>query len=69
MIEARPLGTKSYYQDRGGFDALSFLKSPMILMALFSMGLIFGMPYLMENSKSSPPPLNQRSIGVEGEDG
>jgi hypothetical protein len=29
---------------------LSFLKSPMILMAIVSMGLIFGMPYLMENS-------------------
>src|SRR5690349_4377253 len=28
---------------------LSFLKSPMILMALFSMALIFGMPKLMEN--------------------
>jgi hypothetical protein len=30
---------------------LSFLKSPMILMAIVSMGLIFGMPYLMENSR------------------
>jgi ER membrane protein complex subunit 7 len=28
---------------------LSFLKSPMILMALFSMALIFGMPYLLDN--------------------
>ena len=30
---------------------LSFLKNPMILMALVSMGLMFGMPKLMENSK------------------
>jgi hypothetical protein len=30
---------------------LSFLKNPMILMALFSMVLIFGMPYLMDNSE------------------
>lgn len=30
---------------------LSFLKNPMIIMAVVSMGLIFGMPKLMENSK------------------
>ena len=30
---------------------LSFLKNPMILMAVVSMGLMFGMPKLMENSK------------------
>jgi hypothetical protein len=33
---------------------LSFLKNPMILMAVVSMGLMFGMPKLMENSKYSP---------------
>ena len=52
VIDVRPLGPKYYFQERGGFSPLSFLKSPMILMALFSMVLIFGMPYLMENSKS-----------------
>lgn len=31
---------------------LDIIKSPMILLALFSMALVFGMPYLMENSKS-----------------
>lgn len=30
---------------------LSFLKSPMILMGLFTLLIVFGMPYLMENSK------------------
>ncbi|KAI9695448.1 MAG: hypothetical protein M1820_008633 [Bogoriella megaspora] len=49
VVEVRPLGGKEYYQQRGGFSVLSFLKSPMILMALFSMGLIFGLPYLMDN--------------------
>jgi hypothetical protein len=28
---------------------LSFLKSPMILMALFSLAIIVGMPYLLDN--------------------
>jgi hypothetical protein len=29
---------------------MSFLKNPMILMAVVSMGLMFGMPKLLENS-------------------
>ncbi|KAF2710936.1 hypothetical protein K504DRAFT_489903 [Pleomassaria siparia CBS 279.74] len=49
VLETRPLGQKYYFQERQGFSPLSFLKSPMILMALFSMVMIFGMPYLMEN--------------------
>ncbi|KAF2733994.1 hypothetical protein EJ04DRAFT_552940 [Polyplosphaeria fusca] len=49
LVEARPVGEKRFYQERQGFSPLSFLKNPMILMALFSMVLIFGMPYLMDN--------------------
>lgn len=48
-IEVRAGAEKQYYQERGGFNILSFLKSPMILMGLASVVLIFGMPYLMEN--------------------
>jgi hypothetical protein len=29
---------------------LSILKNPMILIAIASMGIVFGMPYLMDNS-------------------
>ncbi|EMD87623.1 hypothetical protein COCC4DRAFT_134344 [Bipolaris maydis ATCC 48331] len=49
VIEARPVAPKYFYQERQGFSPLSFLKNPMILMAIVSMGLIFGMPKLMEN--------------------
>ncbi|KAK8171234.1 hypothetical protein BKA80DRAFT_306014 [Phyllosticta citrichinensis] len=48
-LEVRVLGGKEYYIQRGGFSPLSFLKNPMILMGLFSLGLIVGMPYLMDN--------------------
>lgn len=34
---------------------LSLLKNPMILIAGFGMLMVFGMPYLLENSKSSFP--------------
>lgn len=49
-ISVRPGQQKDFYMVRGGFNLLAFFKSPMILMALGSAVLIFGMPYLMENS-------------------
>lgn len=55
VIPVNAVLKKEYYQERQGFSPLSFLKNPMILMALVSMVLIFGMPYLMENSKSFHP--------------
>ncbi|KXT15570.1 hypothetical protein AC579_9952 [Pseudocercospora musae] len=48
-IDVRPGARKDFYQQRGGFNLLGFLKSPMILMALFSVVMIFGLPYLMDN--------------------
>lgn len=50
-INLVPAGRKDFYQQRGGFNVLSFLKSPMILMGLVSVVMIFGLPYLMENSE------------------
>ncbi|OJD31536.1 uncharacterized protein BKCO1_4700036 [Diplodia corticola] len=49
MAEVRVVGRKEYYQERSGFSPLAFLKNPMILMGVFSLALIVGMPYLMDN--------------------
>lgn len=43
---------KEYFYERTGFSPLSILKSPMILIAIATMGIVFGMPYLMDNSES-----------------
>lgn len=51
LAEVRVLGRKEYYQERSGFSPLAFLKNPMILMGVFSLALIVGMPYLMDNSE------------------
>jgi ER membrane protein complex subunit 7 len=51
-VNVQPNAKKDFYQPRGGFSLLGFLKSPMILMALVSVVFIFGLPYLMENSMS-----------------
>lgn len=40
----RPTGTKEFYQQRQGFSIVAFPKSPMILMALVSGVMIFGLP-------------------------
>jgi ER membrane protein complex subunit 7 len=55
-IEVRPMGEKQFYQERQGFSLVSFLRSPMILMALVSVLMIFGLPYLMDNSAFSRNP-------------
>jgi hypothetical protein len=51
-LSVSALGKKVFYEQRQGFDLMSFFKNPMILMGVVSMGFVFGMPYLMENSKS-----------------
>lgn len=53
VVTLPPNSKKEYYERREGFNLLGFFKSPMILMGLFSVAMIFGMPYLMENSKST----------------
>ncbi|OAA67855.1 hypothetical protein SPI_00050 [Niveomyces insectorum RCEF 264] len=37
-----------FYAQRSTFSALSVLRNPMILLGLATMGLVFGMPYMME---------------------
>ncbi|KAI4230200.1 MAG: hypothetical protein LQ349_006285 [Xanthoria aureola] len=48
-VEMRVRGIKAYYEERQGFELLGLLKSPMILMALVGLAMVFGMPYLLEN--------------------
>lgn len=48
-IQAKVLSKKSFYEVRQGFNPMSLLKNPMILLGVVAMGLTFGMPKLMEN--------------------
>ncbi|KAL8878332.1 MAG: hypothetical protein Q9192_008473 [Flavoplaca navasiana] len=48
-VEVRVLGIRAYYEERQGFELLGLLKSPMILMALVGLAMVFGMPYMLEN--------------------
>ncbi|KAL8702440.1 MAG: hypothetical protein Q9201_004391 [Fulgogasparrea decipioides] len=48
-VELKVKGRREYYEGRDVFSLTSMLKSPMILMALVGLGLVFGMPYLMDN--------------------
>ncbi|EMC96262.1 hypothetical protein BAUCODRAFT_89075 [Baudoinia panamericana UAMH 10762] len=47
-VQVQPTSKKDFYQSRGGFDILGFLKNPMILMGLVSVVFIFGLPKLMD---------------------
>eukprot|EP00538_Stauroneis_constricta_P006925 CAMPEP_0119565096 /NCGR_PEP_ID=MMETSP1352-20130426/28998_1 /TAXON_ID=265584 /ORGANISM="Stauroneis constricta, Strain CCMP1120" /LENGTH=226 /DNA_ID=CAMNT_0007613945 /DNA_START=8 /DNA_END=688 /DNA_ORIENTATION=+ len=44
----QPLATYSYFEARKGFSIFVLLKNPMVLMMLFSVGLMVLMPKLME---------------------
>ncbi len=43
-----PKGTYQYFQSKKGFSILSMLKNPMVLMMLFSVGMMVVMPKMME---------------------
>jgi hypothetical protein len=48
-VSAKALTRKNFYEDRPGFNPVSLLKNPMILLAIVALGITFGMPKLMEN--------------------
>ena len=49
-VSVAPSGRKEFYRQREGFNILSFLKNPMILMALVMGAMVFGFPYMLGSS-------------------
>ena len=49
VMSAKVLKKKDFYEVRQGFNPMSLLKNPMILMAVVALAFTFGMPKLMEN--------------------
>ena len=43
-----PKGTYQYFETKRGFSIFSLLKNPMVLMMLFSVGMMVVMPKMME---------------------
>jgi hypothetical protein len=48
-LSAKVVSRKNFYEQRQGFNPLSLLKNPMILMGVVALAFTFGMPKLMEN--------------------
>ncbi|KAL5630617.1 hypothetical protein BROUX41_000489 [Berkeleyomyces rouxiae] len=48
-LEMRVLGQRGFFVERPKFSVLSLFKNPMILMAMVSLAMFMGMPYLMDN--------------------
>ncbi|TLS28072.1 hypothetical protein PpBr36_01831 [Pyricularia pennisetigena] len=77
-FEVKVLGRKDYFVERSTFSVFSILKSPMILLALVSMGIFLGMPYLIENmdpevraefeARQKSSPMNAMLGGGGGKD-
>lgn len=45
------LSVRDFYEKRGGFNPMSLLSNPMILIGVVAMAMMFGMPKLLENSE------------------
>ena len=43
-----PKGTYQYFEAKRGFSIFGLLRNPMVMMMLFSVGLMVAMPYMME---------------------
>ena len=43
-----PKGTYQYFETKKGFSIFSLMRNPMVMMMLFSVGLMVAMPYMME---------------------
>lgn len=43
-----PKGTYQYFEAKKGFSIFRLLKNPMVILMLFSVGLMVAMPYMME---------------------
>lgn len=48
-IEAKVLARRDFYEQRPGFNPLSLLMNPMVLLGAVALGITFGMPYLMDS--------------------
>ena len=55
-IELVPVKPAEYYTKREGFDPGKLLGSPMILVAILSLGAMWGIPKMLENSKKKQTP-------------
>ncbi|KAK8861378.1 hypothetical protein IAR55_002197 [Kwoniella newhampshirensis] len=54
-IEISPLGKEDYFMPKGGMNVLGMLKSPMVLMMLFSAVMMWGMPKMMASMADLDP--------------
>ena len=48
-IDMRLLSRREFYDQRQGFNPISFLQSPMILIAVVGLGFVIAMPYLLDS--------------------
>lgn len=65
-LQISPLGQEDYYTARSGVDVLGMLKSPLVLMMLFSGVMMFALPKLMVRVRSFLLHLKKFGSTVKG---
>jgi hypothetical protein len=62
-----PLGKEDYYTVKGGINILGLFKSPIVLMMLFSGGMMYALPKLMVRTSAFALTLGKRRGGPGNE--
>ncbi|KAL7458444.1 hypothetical protein ACHAWC_011085 [Mediolabrus comicus] len=61
-LELTAHASYEYYEKRQGFSIFSILKNPMLLMMIFTFGMIFMMPRLMEDMDDDQKQMMQKQM-------
>jgi hypothetical protein len=51
VIVVSPIGEHKYFVPREGFNVMSMVKNPMVLMMLFSLGMVYVMPLIADQDE------------------
>jgi ER membrane protein complex subunit 7 len=63
-LKLQPYGVMDYFVQREGFNPMGMLMNPMVLMMVFTLGMSFCLPKMMEGVEDA-----QNEMAEQGEDG
>uniref|UniRef100_A0A7S1BVI9 ER membrane protein complex subunit 7 beta-sandwich domain-containing protein n=1 Tax=Corethron hystrix TaxID=216773 RepID=A0A7S1BVI9_9STRA len=66
-ITITALGENQYFESVRGFSIFGMLKNPMVLLMVFSGGMMFLMPKMMENMDPEEREIMQKQMAAQGD--
>mmetsp|Transcript_31211 Transcript_31211/g.61780 ORF Transcript_31211/g.61780 Transcript_31211/m.61780 type:complete len:255 (+) Transcript_31211:117-881(+) len=66
-ITITAIGENQYFEGVRGFSIFGMLKSPMVLMMIFSAGMMFLLPKMMENMEPEDREMMQKQMAMQSD--